>query len=98
MSNLSSLRELNLSFNELESIPETLCSEVNLEKLNVGKNFTDLRMLYESLGNLEKLKDLDISDNQIKALPDSFRFLSRLRNFRTDQTPLEIPPSCTIDS
>ncbi|KAL8488514.1 hypothetical protein ACS0TY_024696 [Phlomoides rotata] len=92
MGNLSSLRELDLSFNELESIPETLCSEVNLEKLNVGKNFADLRMLPESLGNLEKLEDLDISDNQIKALPDSFRFLSRLRNFRADQTPLEIPP------
>ncbi|KAL8518094.1 hypothetical protein ACS0TY_009397 [Phlomoides rotata] len=74
MGNLSSLRELDLSFNELESIPETLCSELNL-------------MLPESLGNLEKLEDLDISDNQIKALPDSFRFLSRLRNFRADQTP-----------
>ncbi|KAL8456600.1 hypothetical protein ACS0TY_034724 [Phlomoides rotata] len=49
-------------------------------------------MLPESLGNLEKLEDLDISDNQIKALPDSFRFLSRLRNFRADQTSLEIPP------
>ncbi|KAL8557155.1 hypothetical protein ACS0TY_004565 [Phlomoides rotata] len=73
MGNLSSLRELDLSFNELESIPETLCSEVNLEKLNVGKNFADLRMLPESLGNLEKLEDLDISDNQIKALPDSFQ-------------------------
>ncbi|KAI3443971.1 hypothetical protein Pfo_000636 [Paulownia fortunei] len=92
MGNLSQLRELDVSFNELESIPETLCFDVSLQKLNVGKNFADLRMLPESLGNLEMLEDLDISDNQINALPDSFRFLSRLRNFHADQTPLEMPP------
>ncbi|KAL8554389.1 hypothetical protein ACS0TY_002539 [Phlomoides rotata] len=58
----------------------------------VSMNLRAFRTLYSKLGNLEKLEDLDISDNQIKALPDSFRFLSRLRNFRADQTPLEIPP------
>ncbi|KAG8372636.1 hypothetical protein BUALT_Bualt12G0087300 [Buddleja alternifolia] len=92
MGNHSRLRELDVSFNELESIPETLCFDVSLQKLNVGKNFADLRMLPESLGNLEMLEELDISDNQIKILPDSFKFLSRLRNFRADRTPLEVPP------
>ncbi|XP_075509866.1 uncharacterized protein LOC142546181 [Primulina tabacum] len=90
--NLSYLRELDASFNELESIPETLCFGARLEKLNVGKNFADLRMLPESLGELETLEELDISDNQIKILPDSFRFLSKLTKFRADQTPLEVPP------
>ncbi|KAL6555137.1 Plant intracellular Ras-group-related LRR protein 5 [Orobanche gracilis] len=92
MGNLSRLRELDVSFNELESIPETLCLDLSLKKLNVGKNFADLRMLPESLGNLEMLEDLDISDNQIKFLPDSFRFLSRLKNLYAEQTPLEVPP------
>ncbi|KAL6558254.1 hypothetical protein OROMI_018604 [Orobanche minor] len=92
MGNLSHLRELDVSFNELESIPETLCLDLSLKKLNVGRNFADLRMLPESLGNLEMLEDLDISDNQIKFLPDSFRFLSRLKNLHTEQTPLEVPP------
>ncbi|KAK6136535.1 hypothetical protein DH2020_029731 [Rehmannia glutinosa] len=92
MGNLCQLMELDVSFNELESIPETFCFNASLKKLNIGKNFADLRMLPESLGNLEMLEDLDISYNQIRALPDSFRFLSELRNFHADQTPLEVPP------
>ncbi|PPD88202.1 hypothetical protein GOBAR_DD14862 [Gossypium barbadense] len=40
----------------------------------------------------EMLEELDISDNQIKVLPESFRLLSKLRVFRADETPLEVPP------
>nr|AMM42832.1 LRR-RLK [Vernicia fordii] len=92
MGNLSNLRELDVSFNELESIPENLCAAVSLKKLNVGKNFADLRDLPQSIGNLEMLEELDINDDQIRVLPDSFRFLSKLRVFRADETPLEVPP------
>ncbi|OWM64118.1 plant intracellular Ras-group-related LRR protein 5-like [Punica granatum] len=92
MSNLSNLRELDVSFNELELIPESLCFAVGLVKLNVGRNFADLRALPRSIGNLEMLEELDISYNQIRALPDSFGLLSRLRVFRADETPLELPP------
>ncbi|CAA3027356.1 plant intracellular Ras-group-related LRR 5-like [Olea europaea subsp. europaea] len=92
MGKLSHLKELDVSFNELESIPESLCFAVSLEKLNIGKNFADLRTLPECIGNLEMLEELDISDNQIKSLPNSFRSLRRLRIFRADQTPLEVPP------
>ncbi|TYG88911.1 hypothetical protein ES288_A12G058600v1 [Gossypium darwinii] len=38
------------------------------------------------------LEELDISDNQIRVLPESFRLLSKLRVFRADETPLEVPP------
>ncbi|KDP25145.1 hypothetical protein JCGZ_24245 [Jatropha curcas] len=92
MGNLSNLRELDVSFNELEAIPENLCFAVSLRKLNVGKNFADLRDLPQSIGNLEMLEELDISDDQIRVLPDSFRCLSKLRVFRADETPLEVPP------
>ncbi|KAK4787409.1 hypothetical protein SAY86_011242 [Trapa natans] len=92
MSSLSSLRELDVSFNELESVPESLCLVMSLVRLNLGKNFADLRALPRSIGNLEMLEELDISDDQIKTLPDSFGLLSRLRVFRADETPLEVPP------
>ncbi|TYI70050.1 hypothetical protein E1A91_D08G194900v1 [Gossypium mustelinum] len=92
MGNLSNLKELDVSFNEIEFIPENLCFAVSLRKLNVGKNFADLRALPRSIGNLEMLEELDISDNQIRVLPDSFRLLSKLRVFRADETPLEVPP------
>ncbi|KAL4341784.1 hypothetical protein GQ457_08G025430 [Hibiscus cannabinus] len=92
MGNLSNLKELDVSFNEIEFIPENLCFAVSLRKLNVGKNFADLRALPNSIGNLEMLEELDISDNQIRVLPDSFGLLSKLRVFRADETPLEVPP------
>ncbi|KAJ8754353.1 hypothetical protein K2173_002804 [Erythroxylum novogranatense] len=92
MGNLTNLKELDVSFNELESIPENLCFVVGLKKLNVGKNFADLRALPRSIGNLNMLEEMDISDNQIRVLPVSFRFLSNLRIFRADETPLEVPP------
>ncbi|XP_044503819.1 plant intracellular Ras-group-related LRR protein 5-like [Mangifera indica] len=90
--NLSKLKELDVSFNELESIPESLCFVVSLKKLNVGKNFADLRALPRAIGNLEMLEELDISDDQIRVLPESFRLLSKLRVFHADETPLEVPP------
>ncbi|ERN09289.1 hypothetical protein AMTRI_Chr13g115420 [Amborella trichopoda] len=92
VASLSSLKELDVSFNEIESVPESLCFATSLVKLNLGKNFADLRALPKSIGNLEMLEELDISDNQIRVLPDSFRLLSKLRVLYTDETPLEVPP------
>ncbi|KAG8092641.1 hypothetical protein GUJ93_ZPchr0012g21189 [Zizania palustris] len=89
---LSRLRELDVSFNEVEVIPENICLATNLVKLNLSKNFADLRALPRSIGNLEMLEELDISSNQIWVLPDSFRCLSKLHVFHADETPLEVPP------
>ncbi|XP_068649946.1 plant intracellular Ras-group-related LRR protein 5-like isoform X2 [Aristolochia californica] len=92
MGSLSKMKELDVSFNELEYVPENLCFATSLVKLNVGRNFADLRSLPRSIGNLEILEELDISNNQISVLPESFRFLSKLREFHADETPLEVPP------
>ncbi|KAH7514388.1 hypothetical protein FEM48_Zijuj11G0084500 [Ziziphus jujuba var. spinosa] len=94
--NLTRLKELDVTFNELEYIPENLCFATSLKKLNVGKNFADLRALPRSIGNLEMLEEVDISDNQIRTLPESFKLLSKLRIFRADETPLEVPPRQVI--
>jgi Leucine-rich repeat (LRR) protein len=92
MSTLINLKELNVSFNELESIPESLCFSTSLVKINVGNNFNDMRYLPRSIGNLEMLEELDISNNQIRILPDSFRMLTKLRILRVEENPLEVPP------
>ncbi|KAG9452257.1 hypothetical protein H6P81_005161 [Aristolochia fimbriata] len=96
MGSLSKLKELDVSFNELQLVPENLCFATSLVKLNVGRNFADLRSLPRSIGNLEMLEELDISNNQIRVLPDSFRFLSKLRVFHADETPLEVPPKHVV--
>ncbi|OEL21648.1 Plant intracellular Ras-group-related LRR protein 5 [Dichanthelium oligosanthes] len=89
---LNRLRELDVSFNEVEMIPENICFASSLVKLNVSRNFADLRSLPKSIGELEMLEELDISSNQIRVLPDSFGNLSKLRVFHADETPLEVPP------
>ncbi|TKV94792.1 hypothetical protein SEVIR_9G319400v4 [Setaria viridis] len=89
---LTRLRELDVSFNEVEMIPENICFAASLVKLNVSRNFADLRALPRSIGELEMLEELDISSNQIRVLPDSFGNLSNLRVFHADETPLEVPP------
>ncbi|CAD6204561.1 unnamed protein product [Miscanthus lutarioriparius] len=89
---LTRLRELDVSFNEVETIPENICFAASLVKLNVSRNFADLRALPKSIGELEMLEELDISSNQIRVLPDSFGHLSKLHVFLADETPLEVPP------
>ncbi|KAK1430706.1 hypothetical protein QVD17_13646 [Tagetes erecta] len=92
MANLTKLRELDVSFNELEGIPESLCFATNLESLNISNNFADMTSLPRSIGNLENLQVLDISSDQIRSLPESFGLLSKLKVFRAEETPLEVPP------
>ncbi|KAI3856579.1 hypothetical protein MKW98_003029 [Papaver atlanticum] len=92
MASLPNLKELDVSFNELEAVPESLCPAATLVKLNVENNFDDLRSLPRSIGNLEMLEELDISNNRIRVLPDSFGMLSHLRVLRSEENPLEVPP------
>ncbi|CAN8327789.1 unnamed protein product [Cochlearia groenlandica] len=92
MSSLANLKELDASFNELEFIPESLCFATSLVKLNIGNNFADMISLPRSIGNLEMLEELDISNNQIRVLPDSFKMLTKLRVFRAQENPLQVPP------
>ena len=92
MATLSKLKEVDASFNELESIPENFCFATSLVKLNVGNNFADMQSLPRSIGNFELLEELDISNNQIRVLPDSFKNLKRLRVLRAQENPLQVPP------
>ncbi|KAJ4898899.1 Plant intracellular Ras-group-related LRR protein 4 [Raphanus sativus] len=70
MSSLANLKEVDASFNELESVPESFCFATTFVKLNVGNNFADM----------------------IRVLPDSFRMLTKLRVFRAQENPLQVPP------
>ncbi|CAI0421867.1 unnamed protein product [Linum tenue] len=97
MSSLENLKELDVSFNELEAVPESLCFATSLVKMNVGNNFADLKYLPRSIGNLANLEELDISNNQIRFLPDSFRLLAKLRVLRVEENPLELPPRHVAD-
>ncbi|KAG2241052.1 hypothetical protein Bca52824_090339 [Brassica carinata] len=81
-------------YNNIRQLPTTMSSLASLRELdlNVGNNFADMISLPRSLGNLEMLEELDISNNQIRVLPESFRMLTKLRVFRAQENPLQVPP------
>ncbi|KAG1364142.1 plant intracellular Ras-group-related LRR protein 1 [Cocos nucifera] len=66
--NLTSITKLDLSNNNLESIPESLTARLlNLVVFDVHSN--QLKVLPNSIGCLSKLKVLNISGNLIESLP-----------------------------
>ncbi|KAG4128110.1 hypothetical protein ERO13_D09G002080v2 [Gossypium hirsutum] len=62
-----------------------------LRSIECGEKLCRFKSLTKT-NYFEMLEELDISDNQIRVLPKSFRLLSKLRVFRADETPLEVPP------
>ncbi|XP_058068093.1 plant intracellular Ras-group-related LRR protein 6-like isoform X2 [Magnolia sinica] len=68
--NVLLITELDISNNNLESIPESLTARLlNVEKLDVHSN--QLKSLPNSIGCLSKLKVLNVSGNLIESLPKS---------------------------
>lgn len=90
MGSLTNLKELDVSFNEMELIPKSLCLSTNLVKLNVGSNFANLHKFPRSIGNLGMFEELDIINDQINVLSDSFHMLTYPQILKYEETPLEI--------
>jgi Leucine-rich repeat (LRR) protein len=76
-SNPEEIVELNISYNKLISIPESIGNLVNLRILYCHSN--ELISLPESIGNLVNLKNLDLSRNKLISLPESIGNLVALR-------------------
>lgn len=82
------LKELDISYNFLESIPESFNVFQHLEKLNLAGN--EITSIPDILKYLERLKVVDLSFNKLTFIPEFFAGLERLeelklcggRNFR----------------
>ena len=71
---------LNLYFNNLKFLPNSIGSLIELKNLYLEKN--KLITLPQSIGNLTKLKILDLSYNCIEKLPDSLIKLKNMDEIR----------------
>ena len=72
----TNLEKLNLGYNQLIELPESIGNLTNLEELGLDKN--QLTELPESIGNLTNLKWLWLPENQLTELPQSIGNLTNL--------------------
>lgn len=87
----SNLEYLNLGYNELENLPDSIGNLSNLQYLNLAYN--QLSSLPTSIGNLINLKNIELSNNQfLTSLPESIGNLSALEYFTSSETSLESLP------
>ncbi|MFX0094916.1 MAG: leucine-rich repeat domain-containing protein [Candidatus Hodarchaeota archaeon] len=79
---------LDLSGNQLQSLPENIGCLRNLYTLNLGRN--QLRSLPESLGQLHNLHTLHLSENLLKTVPDTLDQLHPLHILDLGDNPLSL--------
>ena len=71
------LQVLNLSNNQLQSLPAEIGNLHNLQKLDLSNN--QLQSLAAEIGNLCNLKELNLSNNQLQTLPAKIGNLHNLK-------------------
>lgn len=93
---MTSLYLLNAHFNELCGLPSAFGKLTSLEILNFSSNFSDLKELSSSFGDLLNFRKLGLSNNQIHALPNTFGRL-KLEKLNLEQNPLAMPPEVIVN-
>lgn len=63
---------MNLSRNQLRSLPDSICLLSCLRRLYVDSNNLETSGLPENLGKLPALEIFSASDNKLETIPDSF--------------------------
>ncbi|KFV13259.1 Leucine-rich repeat and calponin homology domain-containing protein 1, partial [Tauraco erythrolophus] len=87
--NLQMLTYLNLSRNQLSSLPACLCG-LPLKVLIASNN--KLGSLPDEIGQLKQLMELDVSCNEITALPQQIGQLKSLKELNVRRNYLEVLP------
>ncbi|CAJ1080034.1 leucine-rich repeat-containing protein 59 [Xyrichtys novacula] len=78
---------LDLSCNNITSLPPEFCNLTHLVKIDLSKN--QLTGLPDDLGNLDNLQHLDLYNNKLTELPVSFSQLKSLKWLDLKDNPLE---------
>jgi small GTP-binding protein len=82
--------ELNLSGNQLKTLPAEIGELKNLTTLDLSGN--QLERLPAEIGELKNLTTLDLSGNQLERLPAEIGELKNLTTLDLSENPLESPP------
>jgi GTPase SAR1 family protein len=90
LSQLTQLQSLDLSRNQLTTLPESLSQLTQLQWLDLSGS--QLTTLPEWLGQLTQLQSLDLSGNQPTTLPESLRQLTQLQSLDLSRIQLTTLP------
>ncbi|MEH2236000.1 COR domain-containing protein, partial [Nostoc sp.] len=90
LASLQELTSLDLSFNQLTTLPEALASLQELTSLDLS--FNQLTTLPEALASLQKLTFLDLSNNQLRRLPEAIARLEQLTSLDLSRNQLTTLP------
>ncbi|KAM4696739.1 E3 ubiquitin-protein ligase LRSAM1 [Rhinophrynus dorsalis] len=92
ISDLSTLKVLDLHDNQITSLPVDIGQLSSLQVLNVERNV--LRSLPDSIGDLVQLQTLNVKGNKLKLLPQTVGGLRSLRTLNISENRLhELPPA-----
>ncbi|XP_068123843.1 leucine-rich repeat and calponin homology domain-containing protein 1 isoform X2 [Hyperolius riggenbachi] len=94
LANLHMLTYLNISRNQLSSLPACICG-LPLKVLIASNN--KIGFLPEEIGQLQQLMELDISCNEITSLPQQISLLKSLRELNVRRNYLKILPQEIVD-
>ncbi|XP_040281385.1 leucine-rich repeat and calponin homology domain-containing protein 1 isoform X2 [Bufo bufo] len=94
LANLQMLTYLNISRNQLSSLPTCICG-LPLKVLIASNN--KLGFLPEEIGQLQQLMELDISCNEITSLPHQIGLLKSLRELNVRRNYLKVLPQEIVD-
>lgn len=86
------LKNLILSFNALQSVPEEIGYFKNLEELQLGENDITSDALDPALGSLKKLKIISFYKNELDSLPHFLFALTALEELDIYYNEVEILP------
>ncbi|KAM6155868.1 leucine-rich repeat and calponin homology domain-containing protein 4 [Rhynchocyon petersi] len=89
LGNLTALTYLNLSRNQLSSLPPYIC-QLPLRVLIVSNN--KLGVLPPDIGALGSLRQLDVSSNELQSLPPELCSLPSLRDLNVRRNQLSVLP------
>ncbi|XP_070614624.1 E3 ubiquitin-protein ligase LRSAM1 isoform X2 [Erythrolamprus reginae] len=90
ISNLVTVKVLDLHDNQLTSLPADIGQLISLQVLNVEKNI--LKALPDSIGDLGQLQTLNLKGNKLKKLPSTLEGLQSLRTLDISENSVQELP------